>query len=99
MLSSLPWCSADGLFFLGRLVVNKQTVNEAENSRCRVVLGIRADFYAHCTSHADLINALRDAQLAVGEPSAWFSPVIRGSATGSGYRVCPATQLGGLAGR
>ncbi|WP_433259877.1 hypothetical protein ACQPZF_21960 [Actinosynnema sp. CS-041913] len=33
---------------------------------CRVVLGIRADFYAHCTAHPGLVDVLRDAQLVVG---------------------------------
>src|SRR5439155_1196959 len=46
------------------------TAARAQNSRCRVVLGVRADFYAHCTSHADLVEALRDAQVVVGPMSA-----------------------------
>jgi conflict system STAND superfamily ATPase/WD40 domain-containing protein len=37
-----------------------------EDSRCRVVLGVRADFYAHCGRHADLVDAMRDAQVTVG---------------------------------
>ncbi len=32
----------------------------------QVVLGVRADFYGHCTAHAGLVEALRGAQLAVG---------------------------------
>ena len=46
------------------------TAARTQNSRCRVVLGVRADFYAHCTSHADLVEALRDAQVVVGPMSA-----------------------------
>ncbi|MGV9295962.1 nSTAND1 domain-containing NTPase [Amycolatopsis sp. NPDC003676] len=38
----------------------------APSSRCRVVLGIRADFYAHCTAHPGLVAALRDGQVVVG---------------------------------
>ena len=38
------------------------TAAKADNSRCRVVLGIRADFYAHVTTHAELTEAMRDAQ-------------------------------------
>ncbi|PRY31405.1 hypothetical protein [Pseudosporangium ferrugineum] len=38
----------------------------ASNSRTRVVLGLRADFYAHCAHHPELLDALRDAQLLVG---------------------------------
>ena len=33
---------------------------------CRVALGLRADFYAHCTRNALLVEALRDAQVPVG---------------------------------
>ncbi|MDI5979846.1 nSTAND1 domain-containing NTPase [Amycolatopsis magusensis] len=36
------------------------------DSRCRVVLGVRADFYAHCTRHPDLVGALADAQVPIG---------------------------------
>ncbi|MBW5420047.1 XRE family transcriptional regulator [Streptomyces sp. BG9H] len=37
--------------------------------RCRVVLGVRADFYAHCTRNAPLVTAMRDAQVPVGPMS------------------------------
>ena len=37
--------------------------------RCRVALGARADFYAHCTRHAPLVEAMRDAQVPVGPMS------------------------------
>ncbi|GAA3071195.1 helix-turn-helix domain-containing protein [Streptosporangium carneum] len=42
------------------------TAARAENSRCRIVLGVRADFYAHCTRYPDLVAAFGDAQVAVG---------------------------------
>ncbi|KUL24216.1 hypothetical protein ADL12_37830 [Streptomyces regalis] len=38
----------------------------AEGSRCRVALGVHADFYAHCTHHPLLVEAMRDAQVPVG---------------------------------
>jgi len=41
----------------------------AATGRCRVVLGIRADFYAHCMDHPELVDALRDAQVPVGPMS------------------------------
>ncbi|WP_432842141.1 hypothetical protein [Dactylosporangium sp. CA-092794] len=41
------------------------TAARSPDSRCRVVLGVRADFYGHCTAHPDLVDALRDAQLAM----------------------------------
>jgi WD40 repeat protein len=39
------------------------------SGRCRVALGARADFYAHCTHHALLVEAMRDAQVPVGPMS------------------------------
>ncbi|WP_379816948.1 nSTAND1 domain-containing NTPase [Kutzneria kofuensis] len=42
------------------------TAAQAGNSRTRVVIGVRADFYAHCADHAGLVEALRDGQLLVG---------------------------------
>jgi WD40 repeat protein len=42
----------------------------APGSRCRVVLGVRADFYSHCAQHADLAAALQDAQIVVGPMTA-----------------------------
>ena len=35
-------------------------------ARTRVVLGVRADFYAHCATWPGLVAALRDAQVLVG---------------------------------
>ncbi|SDP19273.1 nSTAND1 domain-containing NTPase [Actinacidiphila guanduensis] len=42
------------------------TAAGAANSRTRVVLGVRADFYAACSQHADLVGAIQDSQLLVG---------------------------------
>ncbi|WP_173261541.1 nSTAND1 domain-containing NTPase [Streptomyces pacificus] len=36
---------------------------------CRVVLGVRADFYAHCTRNAALVEAMREAQVPLGPMS------------------------------
>ncbi|WP_327252428.1 nSTAND1 domain-containing NTPase [Streptomyces sp. NBC_01244] len=41
----------------------------AETSRTRVVLGVRADFYGHCVQDPRLVEAVRDAQIAVGPMS------------------------------
>ncbi|MEV7190222.1 hypothetical protein AB0N81_00255 [Streptomyces sp. NPDC093510] len=49
-----------------RFITALLTAVRAPNSRTRVVLGIRADFYARCALHPDLVEALRDAQLLVG---------------------------------
>ncbi len=48
--------------FIGALL----TAAREENGRCRVVLGVRADFYAYCARHPELVAALNDAQVAVG---------------------------------
>ncbi|WP_086667199.1 hypothetical protein [Lentzea kentuckyensis] len=59
-----------------------------EKSGCRVVLGVRADFYAHCTAFAGLVDAMRDGHLTVGPMSvdelrrAIVQPAVR-----SGYVV------------
>ncbi|MBY8881201.1 nSTAND1 domain-containing NTPase [Actinacidiphila acidipaludis] len=42
------------------------TATRAANSRTRVVLGVRADFYSACSQHPDLASAIQDAQLIVG---------------------------------
>ncbi|HKT04785.1 MAG TPA: hypothetical protein VJT31_35170, partial [Rugosimonospora sp.] len=38
----------------------------AASSRCRVVIGTRADFYAHCVAYPGLVDAFNEAHLAVG---------------------------------
>ncbi len=42
----------------------------ADNSRVRVVIGVRADFYGHCGRYPDLIAALHGSQVLVGPMSA-----------------------------
>jgi WD40 repeat protein len=38
----------------------------ARQDDVRVIIGVRADFYTHCTRHTELLGALADAQIAVG---------------------------------
>ncbi|MCS0639862.1 helix-turn-helix domain-containing protein [Streptomyces sp. LP05-1] len=45
------------------------TAAQASGSRCRVVVALRADFYAHCTDHAGLAEVLREGQVLVGPPT------------------------------
>ncbi|BCL27209.1 XRE family transcriptional regulator [Streptomyces aurantiacus] len=45
------------------------SASSSSDGRCRVALGTRADFYAHCTHHASLVEAMRDAQVPVGPMS------------------------------
>ncbi|MEN3308149.1 MAG: hypothetical protein V7603_4351 [Micromonosporaceae bacterium] len=49
-----------------RFVEALVTAARAENSGCRVVLGVRADFYAHLTGYPDLVELLGEAQVVVG---------------------------------
>ncbi|GLY97534.1 hypothetical protein [Actinoplanes sp. NBRC 103695] len=57
----------------------------------RLVLGVRADFYAHCASHARLVAALRDRQLLVGPMSDTdLRAVITGPAQQAGCKAEPA---------
>lgn len=42
------------------------TAVNAENSRVRVVLGVRSDFYPHCARYPDLTEALDGAQVLLG---------------------------------
>ncbi|WP_459723081.1 nSTAND1 domain-containing NTPase [Actinophytocola sp. KF-1] len=43
---------------------------DAPNSRCRVVLGVRADFYTHCLSAAEITAKLADGHVSLGPLSA-----------------------------
>ncbi len=57
-------------------------------TRCRVVLGVRADFYAHCAQHEALVAALQDAQITVGPMTAdELRRVITRPATSAGCAV------------
>ncbi|MET0234125.1 MAG: helix-turn-helix domain-containing protein [Kibdelosporangium sp.] len=75
------------------------------NSRCRVVLGVRADFYAHCTRHPELVAALADAQVAVGPMTtdelrrAIVQPAVRAECTVEGALLAElVAQAAGNAG-
>ncbi|MBP2329605.1 WD40 repeat protein/energy-coupling factor transporter ATP-binding protein EcfA2 [Kibdelosporangium banguiense] len=57
-------------------------------SRTQVVLGVRADFYAHCAQHGGLVEALREAQVLVGPMNTdELRAVITGPAVRFGYSV------------
>ncbi|HEY4458446.1 MAG TPA: hypothetical protein VGN81_29310 [Pseudonocardiaceae bacterium] len=43
-----------------------RTAADAPNSRIRIVVGVRADFYGHCAQYPELLAALRSAQVPVG---------------------------------
>ncbi|MDO0938537.1 XRE family transcriptional regulator [Streptomyces sp. DG2A-72] len=81
------------------------TAATADGSRCRVVLGVRADFYAHCTRHPDLVAAMRDAQVPVGPMGleelrrAVVQPAVRAGLTVEGSLLATlAAQALGQAG-
>lgn len=70
--------------FLGALV----TATTEPGSRTRVVLGIRTDFYTHCARHADLAEAMQDAQVLVGPMTTEeLRQAISRPAVDAGYRV------------
>ncbi|MGW1517178.1 nSTAND1 domain-containing NTPase [Streptomyces sp. NPDC002287] len=53
-----------------RFVTELVAAARRPGSGCRVVLGVRADFYGHCTRHPELVDVLREAQVVVGPMSA-----------------------------
>jgi WD40 repeat protein len=62
-----------------------------DDGRVRVVLGVRADFYAHCAQHAGLVPVLRDAQVLVGPMTgAELRDAITGPAEQAGWCLEPA---------
>ncbi|MFE6410828.1 hypothetical protein ACFVOR_28320 [Streptomyces sp. NPDC057837] len=50
--------------FIGLLLTSREPA-----SRLRVVLGVRADFYARCLEHPELVRVVREAGIPVGPPS------------------------------
>ncbi|MFF1605321.1 helix-turn-helix domain-containing protein, partial [Streptomyces mirabilis] len=57
-------------------------------SRLRVLIAVRADFYGHCAEHRDLADALRDANLLVGPMTpAELREAIVGPGTVAGLTV------------
>jgi hypothetical protein len=60
----------------------------ASQTRCRVVIGVRADFYGHCAQHPALVEALQDGQLLVGPMGPEeLRQAIMGPATKAGCTV------------
>lgn len=56
--------SAERAEFIGALLAARQP-----DSRLRVVIAVRADFYGRCAEHRGLADALRDTSLLVGPMS------------------------------
>ncbi|XVS66821.1 XRE family transcriptional regulator [Actinosynnema sp. CA-299493] len=56
-------------------------------ARCKVVVGVRADFYGHCAQHPALVEALADGQLLLGPMGAEelrqviMQPAVKASCT------------------
>lgn len=86
-----------------RFVTALLTAAGAANSRTRVVIGVRADFYARCSEHPELVRALRDAQVLVGPMTtdelrlAITGPAVRAGCTVEGALL--AGVVGDAAGR
>ncbi|GIH92160.1 PD40 domain-containing protein [Planobispora siamensis] len=49
-----------------RFIATLLAATRAPQDPMRVVLGVRADFYAHCADHPELADALTDAQILLG---------------------------------
>lgn len=55
-----------------------------------VVLGLRADFYGHCTAHPELVEVLRHGQVVLGAMSAAeLRDAVEGPARDVGLRLAP----------
>lgn len=86
-----------------RFITSLLTAAGAPNSRTRVVIGVRADFYARCSEHPELIEGLRDAQLLVGPMTtdelrlAITGPAVRAGCTVEGALL--ASVVGDAAGQ
>ncbi|CAM3417489.1 PD40 domain-containing protein [Kibdelosporangium persicum] len=81
------------------------TAVTSPNSRAKVVLGVRADFYSHCTRHPGLVRAMVDAQVAVGPMTtgelrrAIVQPAVRAGCTVEGALLAElVAQAAGNAG-
>ncbi|MEV6717475.1 helix-turn-helix domain-containing protein [Lentzea sp. NPDC051208] len=53
-----------------RFIAALATAATTPGSRCRVLLGMRSDFFAHCSAHPALLDAMPDGQVVVGPMSA-----------------------------
>jgi len=69
--------------FIDLLLIARQP-----ESRLRVLLAVRGDFYGHCAEHRDLVDALRDANLLAGAMSqAELRDAVVKPATAAGLTV------------
>jgi WD40 repeat protein len=89
----------------GRFIAALTTAARATRSACRIVLGVRADFYPHCTAYAELVAEMRDAQVTVGPMSAdelrraISEPAVRtGHAVASDLLATLVADAGGVLG-
>ncbi|MGI5499275.1 hypothetical protein [Lentzea sp. CA-135723] len=53
-----------------RFIAALAVAANAPGSRCRVLLGVRSDFFAHCSAHPALADALPDGQVLAGPMTA-----------------------------
>ena len=71
-----------------RRFLNALLAARVPESRLRVLIAVRADFYARCAEHSALTEALRDAQLLIGPmTAAQLRDVIVRPATAAGLTV------------
>ncbi|SMC94737.1 FOG: WD40 repeat [Lentzea albidocapillata] len=53
-----------------RFITALAVAANAPDGRCRVLLGLRSDFFAHCSAHPALLDALPDGQVVAGPMNA-----------------------------
>ncbi|WP_409497384.1 hypothetical protein [Amycolatopsis sp. cmx-11-12] len=69
------------------------TATSTDGSRLRVVLGVRADFYGHCSRYPHLVEVLQQAQVLVGPMTTpELREVITRPASLAGFSVESALQ-------
>nr|WP_225955260.1 hypothetical protein [Kibdelosporangium phytohabitans] len=77
----------------GRFIGALTSAADAHGSRLRVVLGVRADFYGHCSRYPQLVHVLQQAQVVIGPMSTpELREVITRPATNAGCSVESALQ-------
>lgn len=68
-------------------------ISRAEHPACRVVIGVRADFFPHCTAYPELVDELSRGQLTIGPMNAVeLQRALTQPAAAMGYGVEGALQ-------
>ncbi len=69
------------------------SLSREEHTGCRVVIGVRADFFPHCTAYPELVEELSRGQLTIGPMNAVeLQRALTRPAAALGYKVEGALQ-------